>query len=107
MFKTVLTGAGLFVKIRWTRGADKMAACGQLGNVKLRREVGRARAAAAKMEGAGWLDEGQVGSDAGWETAAEGGGGVGAELADATIAAAVQRLVKLDTPRCSEADLSW
>jgi hypothetical protein len=52
-FKGVLTRSGLFVKIRWTRGADKMAACGQLGNVKLRRQICRDNAAAAAAAGAG------------------------------------------------------
>ena len=31
---------GYFVKLRETRGADKMAACGQLGNVALRKRGG-------------------------------------------------------------------
>ena len=35
----------MFVKIRETRGADKQAACGQLGNVRLRRQLRLQRAA--------------------------------------------------------------
>ena len=46
-FKTALQAAGLFVKIRFEKGADKMAACGQLGNVRLRRELNARRFAAS------------------------------------------------------------
>ena len=42
-FKTALQARGLFVKIRSERGSEKMAACGQLGNVRLRRDLDRAR----------------------------------------------------------------
>ena len=48
-FKTAVMAHGLFCKIRTTRGADKMAACGQLGNVRLRRKL---RLASADGEGA-------------------------------------------------------
>jgi hypothetical protein len=52
-FKTCLQAEGLFVKIRETKGAEKMAACGQLGNVRLRRELNRRRLAEAEeAEGA-------------------------------------------------------
>ena len=50
-FKTSLMAAGYFVKIRTTRGAEKMAACGQLGNVKLRRQLRLASEAEAEAEG--------------------------------------------------------
>ena len=42
-FKTALQHAGLFVKIREEKGQQKMAACGQLGNVRLRRDLNRRR----------------------------------------------------------------
>ena len=45
--------AGYFVKIRTTRGAEKMAACGQLGNVRLRRQL---RLASQAQEGQGEPD---------------------------------------------------
>jgi len=38
-FKETLKESNLFVKIRETKGAEKMAACGQLGNVHLRRTL--------------------------------------------------------------------
>ena len=38
-FKAAVMAEGLFCKIRTTRGAEKMAACGQLGNVRLRRQL--------------------------------------------------------------------
>ena len=41
---------GFFVKIRETKGAEKMAACGQLGNLQLRRELSRRREAAYEEE---------------------------------------------------------
>ena len=49
-FKTRLMAAGYFVKIRTTRGAEKMAACGQLGNVKLRRQLRLASEAEAEAD---------------------------------------------------------
>ena len=42
-FKTALKPHGLFCKIREEKGAEKMAACGQLGNVHLRRLLTRRR----------------------------------------------------------------
>ena len=42
-FKTALQQKGLFTKIRVEKGAEKMAACGQLGNVRLRRELNAKR----------------------------------------------------------------
>jgi len=42
--------AGYFVKIRTTRGAETMAACGQLGNVKLRRQLRLASEAEAEAD---------------------------------------------------------
>jgi 23S rRNA (adenine2503-C2)-methyltransferase len=44
-FKTDLQQRGIFVKIREEKGADQMAACGQLGNVNLRRELNKRRLA--------------------------------------------------------------
>ena len=38
-FKAALASRGFFVKIRDTKGAEKRAACGQLGNVRLRKEI--------------------------------------------------------------------
>eukprot|EP00966_Prymnesium_polylepis_P118021 2728945-Prymnesium_polylepis.1 len=46
-FKTELMRAGYFTKIRETRGETKMAACGQLGNVRLRYEMQERRHADA------------------------------------------------------------
>ena len=65
---------GYFVKIRTTRGAEKMAACGQLGNVRLRRQL-RLAAEAEAEEG----EEGE--SERGWGGAddAPGGDGRGGE----------------------------
>lgn len=48
-FKTALMRAGFFVVIRVTKGAEKMAACGQLGNVHLRRELSCRRKAEAEL----------------------------------------------------------
>ena len=53
-FKGGLMAAGYFVKIRTTRGAEKMAACGQLGNVRLRRQL---RLASEAEAGAEWPSE--------------------------------------------------
>jgi len=55
-FKAELVAARLFVKIRWTKGADKMAACGQLGNLNLRRELRRRRLEYAEAAGEGARD---------------------------------------------------
>jgi len=49
-FKEELVDAKLFVKIREAKGAEKMAACGQLGNIELRRELNRRREAALAYE---------------------------------------------------------
>jgi 23S rRNA (adenine2503-C2)-methyltransferase len=38
-FKAALSARNLFTKLRFTRGDEQMAACGQLGNLKLRREL--------------------------------------------------------------------
>lgn len=48
-FKTSLQSLGLFTKIRVEKGAEKMAACGQLGNVRLRRELNARRFAEASV----------------------------------------------------------
>jgi len=47
-FKTALQTAGFFVKIRQEKGAEKMAACGQLGNVNLRRQLNARRRSEAE-----------------------------------------------------------
>lgn len=52
-FKAAVMAEGLFCKIRTTRGAEKMAACGQLGNVRLRRQL---RLASQAQEGQGEPD---------------------------------------------------
>lgn len=52
-FKAALMAEGFFTKIRATRGARKMAACGQLGNVQLRYERGQRRRQAARDGGGG------------------------------------------------------
>ena len=63
-FKTALMREGYFVKIRETRGETKMAACGQLGNVRLRYEMQERRHAEA-LQAAGEERPGP-GSDLSW-----------------------------------------
>ena len=123
-FKTALQRAGLFTKIRQERGGEKMAACGQLGNVRLRRELNARRLAEADaaeaaareaaeaaaeqvaVEEAEAMAQEDVAAAAAAELlqheelladrAAEGGGGV-------TGVAARKRPV----PLCGQKDLDW
>lgn len=99
-FKTALQEAGLFVKIREEKGQKKMAACGQLGNVRLRRDLSRRK----REEDERLQTEGCAGGED--ETVEE---------AAAEAAAVVQHALDVAAPTagpstdclCTRDDLSW
>ena len=49
-FEGALMRHGLFVKIRKTQGDDKMAACGQLGSINLRKGLRKGKREARRAE---------------------------------------------------------
>ena len=86
----------LFVKIRETKGAEKMAACGQLGNVQLRRELNRKRRAAETDETAA--------ADAAADAAAVAGL---QDLGDSDSVIGCAKDGEASERLCGRADLSW
>ena len=100
-FKTGLQRPhGLFVKIRETKGAEKMAACGQLGNVALRRQLNRRRRAAEEATEDADAD---ADADRGVEAVADAAHATEAPLAYEQL----ERVATAPTRLCGREDLSW
>ena len=107
-FKTALQGAGLFTKIRVEKGAEKMAACGQLGNVRLRRELNAKRRAEAEAAEAAAAAEAVECSDL--EQEEEAAARVAASAAAEQLqpdGIGIQQNQMSCTPLCGRRDLDW
>lgn len=111
-FKTRLQQGGLFVKIRVEKGAEKMAACGQLGNVKLRRELNKRRAAEEEQQQRAEQDQ-QAGAEPEGEHEEQEELEHELELQEALAATTASTMLRSTTTKapssclCEREDLSW
>lgn len=101
-FKTALQAAGLFVKIREEKGQRKMAACGQLGNVRLRRDLSQRK----REEDERLQTEACAGGED-LETAAEAAAEAASVMQQHALDAVPSPRAEPSGCLCAKDDLSW